>query len=57
VAYVEVADLPLSTAALAWLPKSRTRPLVAALRRAARAVVEAREAKETQDTRQARASD
>jgi DNA-binding transcriptional LysR family regulator len=57
VAYVEVADLPLSTAALAWLPKNRTRPLVAALRRAARAVVEAREAKETQDTPEARESD
>ena len=41
VAYVEVADLPLSTAALAWLPKNRNRPQVAALRRAASAVVEA----------------
>jgi DNA-binding transcriptional LysR family regulator len=43
VAYAEVSDLPLSTAALAWLSKNRTRPLVAALRRAARSVVESRD--------------
>lgn len=32
IAYVEVADLPPWTAALAWLPRNRDKPLVAALR-------------------------
>lgn len=35
VTYVAVTDLPPWTAALAWLPKSRDKPLVAALRSAA----------------------
>ncbi|SCL33002.1 LysR family transcriptional regulator [Micromonospora aurantiaca (nom. illeg.)] len=38
VAYVDVVDLPLSTAALAWLP-GRDNPALAALLQAARAVV------------------
>ena len=56
VAYVEVTDLPLSTAALAWLPGNRSRPLIAVLRRAARAVVASQDANETQDTPAARRS-
>jgi DNA-binding transcriptional LysR family regulator len=35
IAYVDVADLPASTAALVWAPKNRSRPVVAALREAA----------------------
>ena len=38
VAYVEVADLPPSTAVLAWSPANRERPTLVALRDAARAV-------------------
>ncbi|MYS24392.1 MULTISPECIES: LysR family transcriptional regulator [unclassified Streptomyces] len=39
VAYVEVTDLPLSTAALAWLPRNPLPPALAALLRTARTVV------------------
>lgn len=35
IAYVDVADLPGYTAALAWAPQNRSRPVVAALRDAA----------------------
>ncbi|MFK4246130.1 LysR family transcriptional regulator [Micromonospora chokoriensis] len=39
VAYVEVSDLPMSTAALAWVPRQRDNPALAALVTAARAVL------------------
>lgn len=39
VTYVNVADAPLSTAALAWMPASHDRPVLTALLEAARAVV------------------
>lgn len=44
VAYVEVTDLPSSTAVLAWSPANRERPTVAALREAARVVTTGRRA-------------
>ncbi|MFE3638050.1 LysR family transcriptional regulator [Streptomyces sp. NPDC059168] len=38
-AYLNVSDLPLFTAALAWLPRNRNRPALAALRQAAHQVI------------------
>lgn len=38
IAYVDVTDLPVSTAALAWIPHRRDQPALAALLRAARTV-------------------
>lgn len=40
IAFVEVTDLPPSTSTLAWAPGNRSRPAVAALREAARAVID-----------------
>lgn len=42
IAYVDVADLPPGTSALAWAPGNRSRPAVSALRAAARAVIDRR---------------
>ena len=39
ITYVDVADLPAYTAALVWAPKNRSRPVVSALREAARTVI------------------
>lgn len=39
VAYVDVTDLPPSTAALTWLPKNHARPTITALREAARTIL------------------
>jgi DNA-binding transcriptional LysR family regulator len=41
VSYLDVTDLPPCTSALAWLPRNRTRPTIAAIRQIAQAVAAA----------------